>query len=165
MFELLLMVPDYVILSLTCWLELVLHLHCYTQWKRIIGSPVHPEDPKEVKIGQYRVFLLPATTASIKNPPQPHYQLSWCKATRTAHGEENPGSGPWEILSKWLGWWAPHHCWRKAVCTSANSTKEATPPKALYNTLHAHSRLALSITIVWWGWRAWKSSSELWVIK
>lgn len=83
MFELLLMVPDYVILSLTCWLELVLHLHCYTQWKRIIGSPVHPEDPKEVKIGQYRVFLLPATTASIKNPPQPHYQLSWCKATRT----------------------------------------------------------------------------------
>lgn len=26
---------------------------------------------------------------------------------RTDHGEKNLGSGPWEILYKWLGWWAP----------------------------------------------------------
>lgn len=138
--------------------------------KHIIGSPIYPEDPKEEKIGQDWMFLLLGTTASFESPPQPHYQLSRCKTTRTDHGEENPGSGPWEILSKQLGWWASHPPLlgegRLHICRQeALSTKEATSSKGLCNTLHTQSKLALSITIVWWGWKVWKFSSELWVIK
>lgn len=127
--------------------------------KHIIESPIYPEGLKEVKIGHDWVFLLPGKTASL-HKVQGHENRSWRGKPRLrALGDPVQVAGVMSIPLL-LGEGRLHICKQEVL-----STKEAMSSKGLCNTLHAHSKLALSIAIVWWGWKVWKFSFELWVIK